>query len=228
MTTCVNRGALGRLSDKQFRDSSGSVGFPTDYDRPVSSILHALWLLCLLGSVVFAAVAAPRGRWLALMATGCLVTTTLSLLGIAPDPELAGGLAAGSVIVYLFSPRHAWVAVLLGGALAGMSVGVVVTAGARPALGAGLLALILGWTVVLARRRPAFAPDAVREEALLIVGLLGIVVAVTPGVLNGWQAATNLNVQVEQATMTAIPLWSVSVVAASVVLGAAHAMWSRR
>ena len=49
--------------------------------------------------------------------------------------------------------------------------------------------------VWLARTRPVFSPETLREEALLIVCTLGLAVAVLPSVLDGWQAAANLNVQ---------------------------------
>jgi len=47
-------------------------------------------------------------------------------------------------------------------------------------------------------------------------------------VLDGWQAAANLNAQMENVTQQAIPVWVLSVVAASTLLGAAYAVWSRR
>jgi hypothetical protein len=57
---------------------------------------------------------------------------------------------------------------------------------------------------------------------------LGLAVAVLPSVLDGWQAAANLNVRVENVAREAIPSWALSVVATSTLLGAAYALWSRR
>jgi hypothetical protein len=97
---------------------------------------------------------------------------------------------------------------------------VVVTA---PLVGLGLAA-----TARLAQTRPAFSPEALREEALLIVCTLGLGLAVLPSVLDGWQAAANLNVRIENVAQQAIPAWALSVVAASTLLGAVYALWSRR
>ena len=62
----------------------------------------------------------------------------------------------------------------------------------------------------------------------MIVGTLGLGVAVLPSVLDGWQAAANMNVQMENVARQAIPVWVLSVVATSTLLGAAYALWSRR
>ena len=81
----------------------------------------------------------------------------------------------------------------------------------------------------LTRSRPAFAPDVLRDEALLAVCLLGLVVAVVPGVIDGWQAAANLTV--EPATpgpTTPIPVWTLTLVGMAMALGAVHSLWSRR
>jgi hypothetical protein len=93
---------------------------------------------------------------------------------------------------------------------------------------APLVAVGLGATVWLARTCPHFSPEAIREEALLIVCTLGLGVAVLPSVLDGWQAAANLNTGIENAAQQAIPAWVLSVVATSTLLGAAYALWSRR
>jgi hypothetical protein len=76
--------------------------------------------------------------------------------------------------------------------------------------------------------RPAFAPERLREEALLFVCTLGLVVAVLPSVADGWQAAANLNVRAENVATQAIPAWTLSIVAMSMLLGAAYTLWSRR
>lgn len=187
---------------------------------------HALWMLCALGATTFAAAAAPRRRWLVAFAIGFLAIVMRP--GGQPDPEVAGLFAALGAIVYLFRPRYAWLGFVLGGALAGMLVQVVGLVGGPVAVTAPLVALGLGATVWLVRTRPAFAPVALREEALLIICTLGLGVAVMPSVLDGWQAAANLNTRIENVAQQAIPMWVLSVVAASTLLGAAYALWSRR
>ena len=188
--------------------------------------LHALWMLCALGATTFAAVAAPRRRWIVALAIGFLAVIVLP--GTQPDPEVAGLFAALGAIVYLFRPRYAWFAFVLGGALAGMLSQVIGLFGGAVVITAPLVAVGLGATVWLARTRPHFSPEAIREEALLIVCTLGLGVAVLPSVLDGWQAAANLNTQIENVAQQAIPAWVLSVVAMSTLLGAAYALWSRR
>jgi hypothetical protein len=150
------------------------------------------------------------------------------LPGASPDPEVAGLSAAVGSIVYLFRPRYAWLGFVLGGALAGMLVQVFGLVGGPVAVTAPLVAVSLAATAWLARTRPHFAPEALREEALLIVCTLGLGVAVLPSVLDGWQAAANLNARMENVTPQGIPTWVLSVVATSTLLGAGYAVWSRR
>ncbi len=188
----------------------------------------ALWLLCALGAATFAAVAAPRRQWLVALAVGFVAVLVFSGPGQSPDPEVAGLFAIAGAVVYLFRPRYAWFAMGLGGALAGMLVQVLGLIGAPLALTLPLTVIGMAAIVWIARRRPAFSPETLREEALLIVCTFGLAVAVLPSVLDGWQAAANLNVQVENAAAQAIPMWALTVVAMSVLLGAVHALWSRR
>ena len=190
--------------------------------------LLALWMLCAVGAATFAAVAAARRRWLIALAVGFFLVILFPGRQPAPDPEVAGLFAAAGAVVYLFRPRYAWVALLLGGALAGMLTQVMGVIGAPPAVTAPLIAIGLAAVVWRSRTRSDFSPEMLREEALLIVCILGLVVAVLPSVLDGWQAAANLNVQGESVAEQAIPMWTLTVVAASVLLGAAHALWSRR
>ena len=189
---------------------------------------HALWMLCALSAATFAAAAAPRRRWQIALAIGFLAVVALSGPEHLPDPEVAGLFAAAGAIVYLFRPRYAWLAFLLGGALAGMLIQVVSAIGLPSLWIAPAVAAGMAGTVWLARTRPAFAPETLREEALLLVCTLGLAVAVLPSVLDGWQAAANLNIRVENVATQAIPAWTLTVVAMSTLLGAAYALWSRR
>jgi hypothetical protein len=185
-------------------------------------------MLCALGTATFAAVAAPRRQWLIALAVGFLSTIAVSGRQPSPDPEVAGLVAAAAAVVYLFRPRYAWFALVLGGSLAGMLIQVMGLIGAPQAVTAPLMATGLAAVVWHTRKRQVFAPEMLREEALLIVCILGLLVAVLPSVLDGWQAAANLNVQGENVAVQAIPMWTLTVVAASMLLGIAHAFWSRR
>ncbi len=187
---------------------------------------HVLWMLCALGATAFTAAAAPRRAWLVAVTIGFLAVVMLP--GARPDPEVAGSFAALGAVVYLFRPRYAWLGFVFGGALGGMLVKVVAVLGAPVALVTPVVAIGLVATAWLARTRPAFSTEAIREEALLIVCTLGLAVAVLPSVLDGWQAAANLNARIENVAQQAIPAWVLSVVGTSTLLGAAYALWSRR
>ena len=189
---------------------------------------YALWMLCALGAATFAAAAAPRRRWLIALAIGFVSVATLSGPEQLPDPEVAGMFAAVGAIVYLFRPRYAWVGVMLGGGLAALLIRMLGVLGAPTFLTAPLIAVGMAGIVWLARTRPVFSPETLREEALLIVCTLGLAVSVLPSVLDGWQAAANLNIRAENVATQAIPTWTLSVVAMSTLLGAAYALWSRR
>jgi len=191
-------------------------------------ILHALWMLCALGAVVFAAAAARRIGHVGVMTIAYAVASALSGPARPPDPEFAGVLAASGALVYLFRPRHAWIAAMAGGALAGMLAGLLVIMGAPGPVAVPLVAAIAAGTVWLARARPIFAPETLREEGLLIICLLGLGVAVLPSVLDGWQAAANLNVGAEPGATQTIPLWTLTILMLSSLLGAAYSLWSRR
>lgn len=187
---------------------------------------YALWLLCVLGMVVFATSAAQRGGELVAMALGATAAAAWTSWR-PPGPEIVGFLAAGGASLYLFRPRYAWAAATCGGALAGVAATLLAMMGAPRT--AGLAATALGMTgiVWLTRRRPQFAPELVREEALLVVGAFGLAVAMLPRVLDGWQAAANLSIEAEPVRAM-VPVWTLIVLATSSALGGAYSLWSRR
>ena len=190
---------------------------------------HALWMLCAFGVVVHAATAARRVRDLIALAAGFIVAAVIASPQRLPDPAWAGVVSAGAAVVLLFRPRYAMASAAWGGALGGMLTAMTEVQGLHPiaAVAAGTaLAATPAW---LARVRPSFAPDVVREEALLGLCLLGLVVAIVPGVTDGWQAAANLTM--EPATpgpTTPVPTWTLALVGTATVLGAVYSLWSRR
>jgi len=77
--------------------------------------------------------------------------------------------------------------------------------------------------------RPSFAPEVLREEALLGLCLIGLVVAIVPGVTDGWQAAANLTIQpATPGPTTPVPTWTLALVGSAMALGAVYSLWSRR
>jgi hypothetical protein len=195
----------------------------------VTISFHALWMLCALGTVVHSAAASRRVRDVMALAVGFVIATVVTSPQRLPDPIWVGVVSAGAAMVVLFRPRFAVVAAAWGGALGGMLTAMTEVQGLHPAASAGPVVVLMATTVWLARLRPAFAPDALRDEALLAACLLGLVVAVVPGVIDGWQAAANLTI--EPATpgpSTPIPTWTLALVGTATALGAVYTLWSRR
>jgi hypothetical protein len=194
----------------------------------VTVSFHALWMLCACGLVVHAA-AARRRRDLLALAAGFILAAAIATPQRLPDPAWTGVVTAAAAVVVLFRPRYAVVSAAWGGVLGGMFTALTEVQGLHPiaALVAGAaLAATPAW---LARVRPSFAPEVLRDEAMLGLCLLGLVVAITPGVIDGWQAAANLTI--EPATpgpTTPVPMWTLALVGTATALGAVYSLWSRR
>jgi hypothetical protein len=83
----------------------------------------------------------------------------------------------------------------------------------------------------LAKRRPGFAPLALREEALVVLLAVALVVSLAEGVGTGWGSALALNADpaaFEASPGAGLSSWIVGVMLASGVLGAVYSMWMRR
>ena len=229
----------GNFSDKEFRYSSGAgrtsaATILLDQSKArnstrVTVTFHALWMLCALGAVVYAAAAAPRVRDLAALAIGFVAAAMLAGPRRLPDPTWVGVISSGAAATVLFRPRFALASAAWGGALGGMLTAMTEVQGLHPIAAVALCATLLAITVWFARTRAAFAPDVLRDEALLAVCLLGLAVAIVPGVIDGWQAAANLTIEsAAPAPSTPIPVWTLTLVATATALGAVYAVWSRR
>jgi hypothetical protein len=195
----------------------------------VTLTFHALWMLCALGSVVLAAAAAGSGIP-ALVAMAAAFLATVRIVGAAalPDPGLAGAVTVAAAAIFLFRPRYAVFGAALGGALAGMWTGLLEVQGLPSPAAIGVAAVVLGVARYLTRTRPSFAPEQLRDEGLLAIGLLGLVVATLPGVLDGWQAATNFAATSDRVSQAIVPAWTIALLLSSTTLGAAYSLWSRR
>jgi hypothetical protein len=195
----------------------------------VTISFHALWMLCALGVAVHAVSAARRTLDLVALAIGFVAATILASPQRLPDPAWVGAISSLSAAVLLFRPRFAVVSAMWGGALGGMLTALTEVQGLHAAASVGPVAVLVATVVWLTRVRPAFAPDVLRDEALLAVCLLGLVVSMMPGVIDGWQAAGNLTI--EPATTgpaTPIPVWTLTLVGTATALGAMYSLWSRR
>jgi hypothetical protein len=186
-------------------------------------------MLCAFGVVVHAATAAPRSRDLTAFAAGFVLATVAASPQRLPDPSWIGVVSAGAAVVILFRPRLAIVSAAWGGALGGILTAMTEAQGLHPVAAVAAPALLAASTVWLTRARPVFAPDVLRDEALLAVCLVGLVVAIVPGVIDGWQAAATLTIEpAAPAPTTPVPAWTLALVGMATALGAVYSLWSRR
>ncbi len=144
-----------------------------------------------------------------------------------PDPVWVGTAAAIFALGILFRPRFAPLQPVLGGAFAGLLASLVQGQGvpmwaALPA--AAAIPLICAW---LASRNPAFAPLHVQEEALLFIGIFGLMTGAAPGIAAGWSSAGGMNLVDNKEVPAAIPVWVLALGSASAAIGGAFAVWRR-
>jgi hypothetical protein len=187
-----------------------------------------MWMLCALSAIAFAAIAAHAPARLAAFVAGFVIAAAAVAAWGLPDAPVAGVAAVAAVAVYLWRPRHAPAAVACGGALGGLWPELLRMQGVPSLAGVAAAASILALTVWLSQARPAFAPPVLQDDALLGVLALGLVLAVLPGILEGWQSAVTLNVGGANSDRAGLPAWLVFMVVGSLAMGAAHSVWSRR
>ena len=193
-------------------------------------LLHALALLCALGSVTFATVA--TGRWY--VVSGLPVGFVIAAVWVGPeralDPAWVGGAVAcvaSAALAWTDTPMRS-VTGVASGALAGVW-GVLLQRQGLPMAPALILAASLpAAAVLLTARHVTFAPTAVREEALLVTCGLGLVVAVGPTVAAGWGSAGALNLDPAGGVRQVVETWVMLLSGVAIALGGWHSLRRRR
>ena len=192
----------------------------------MTPFFHALWLLCAVGSVIFAAQDTRRSVFG--LALGFAAAAGWVHPGRLPDVAWIAGLTALAAGLALFRPALIDLGSVWGGALAGILVSLLRVEGI-PAVPALIVSAALpSVSAFLALRRSDFAPLAMREEALLLLLALGAGAAMAPSILAGWQSAGALNMSLGQAAHNSIPVWVVSIGGMSVALGGLFSLWRHR
>jgi hypothetical protein len=194
----------------------------------VTLTFHALSMVCALGAVVFAASVAPHPRALVALAGAFAVALMATGAGWLPDAGLVTLLAAGVAAVRLWTGRYVVVTAVAAGLLAGAWASLLQVQGLPPVVAVAAPAAALAVTAWLSRTRPAFAPEVIREDALLALAVIGVGAAVLPAIVEGWQTATSLTAATTHRVDLAIPAWTLVLVVASTALGVLSAVWSRR
>jgi hypothetical protein len=194
----------------------------------MTAAFHALWMLCSLGAIICAAASAPCLVQYPVMVLAFAATAVAVGPGRLPDVEWSGALTALAAMSVVMWPRRTAVAAAAAGALAGFWTALLELQGLPAWASAPAALALLALVIWLARTRPSFAPEPLREEALMILAVIGLGVAALPGVLEGWQLAASLGAADQRdPTRAALPSWTLVLVGASMVLGALHALWSR-
>jgi hypothetical protein len=186
-----------------------------------------VWMLCALGAVVFAA-ASARDRRRAVGFGGGLIAGFVMARPGPPDPALVGSLAVGAVAIFLFRPRYADLAAMLGGSVAGLWTAVLQAQG-LPFLSTPFVVVTLsGVSAWLARSRSTFAPERLVDEGLLAIGALGIIALTLPSILDGWQTAVALAATSSRQASVTLPLWTAAFIVGCLSVGGVYSAWSRR
>jgi len=186
--------------------------------------LHAIGIVSAL-----AAAALVSARNLSPAALGSLAVLFLivaSGVRVPPAAEALAGFVALAAAFALARPRYALAAAACGAVLGGLWVSVLRSEG-LPAWVAVLAAFVPLAAAARCARQPSFAPQGLREEALVIVAVLAVAVAVGAEALEGWSAATALRAAPIEDLETAGAPWTGLVAVTSMALGAVFAFWRR-
>jgi hypothetical protein len=188
---------------------------------------HSLAMLCSLASVAFATVD-TRARGCVALALGFVLAAIGVGAGRLPDPVWVGSVVACLGAVGLARPGWATVLAACGGALAGIWMSMLQFGGVPLPLAVVVAATPPALAAFFSCRRPGFAPAALREEALLVVLVLGVAVAAAPGVAAGWQSAVTLNLQQKEVASEAVPAWTLLLTLGAATFGGLYTVWMRR
>ena len=194
----------------------------------VSLFFHGLWILCGVGAVVLPANPALRWPGLGSLGLGFAIGIATIRADRVPDPVWVGSIVALVAGLLLFRPRTGAIASGCGGALAALWGVLLHVQGAPIAIAVALAAAVPSLSAILAIWHRAFAPERLREEALLFVLVLGLAVAMAPAAAAGWQAAMALNLEQKNVASQAIPVWALATTVAATLLGGVYALWMHR
>jgi hypothetical protein len=185
-------------------------------------------MLCVLGTVVFAATTAARPRDVVVLAVTFAAGVVLFSPDRQPDAALLGGFAALAALIAVLRPRFGVLGAAAGGVLSAGAATLLELQGVPGAIGLASGALLIAVPAWLVGRTREFAPPALCDEALLAIAVLASGVAILPAVLDGWQAATNLAATSDRAISAGVPIWTVALLSSSAILGAVFSLWSHR
>lgn len=191
-------------------------------------LLHILGIVCGLAVTAFAALEPRRLRSGVAFAAGLVVAAVAIGPSRVPDPVWGATFAAAGAAVALCRPRAAWAALACGGVIAAVWASVLAAQGLPLLVAYGLVAVVAAASAGFAARRPSFAPTALREEALVLVAALAVLVAVSPAIGAGWTSAAALHGSTLESPAVGSAAWAFVLAAGAMICGAIHALWRRR
>ena len=180
-------------------------------------------MLCALGTATFAAVALRT--WSTPVAA---VSLGVAVIWLTPAPNWTGLSVAFVASLMLVRPQSWFPAATLAGGLAGLWVSLLEAQGIPLIAALGVALAVPAASAWMSRTREGFAPGVLREEALLAVGGLGLLVAMLPDVLTGWQTASAMNLDPDGGQQAVMESWLVLAMVATALGGGVHALRSRR
>ena len=190
--------------------------------------MTALVMLCGLGAPIYATTIEGRRYRLVACVAGFALALYFGRNGVLPNPSALGLVVAGCAALEVFRPRWSFLSPVCAGVLTAIFTMVLRIQGV-PTVGAIAIALVFpivaGW---LASRRDSFAPRNLREEAMLLMIALGILVAVIPEVSEGWRSAMTLNRDSDVASTPVIASWALVFGTTSALLGGVYSLLRRR
>ena len=179
-------------------------------------------MVCSLGAATLATSVTGRRDLVARM-TGFAVAA----IWLRPDPVWVGGLVALVGGLGLGWSRFEPISAAAAGALAGLWIHVLESYGLPGWTALPLAATVPVTAAALAHQSPRFAPLAVREDAVLTICVLGLIVAAVPALSTGWQSAGAMNLEPGGGARPDMGLWVTLGLGTVVSLGGLHTLWRR-
>jgi hypothetical protein len=191
-------------------------------------LFTALLMLCGLGAAIFATSISGRRNsfhaiWLGFGSAAVLIRPEA-----LPNAGWTGCIVAGVAALRIFRPDVRLLTPLCAGALAGLWSVLLQIQGLPWPAAIAAAASVPALSAFLSIRSPAFAPEALREEAMLAMLFMGFAVAVIPEVSAGWQSALALNREDSASTNRILANWVLVLSGASIVLGGLYSLLRRR
>lgn len=190
-------------------------------------VVQTLGLMCGFAAATFATAATDR-RTLVAVPVGFIPALAWIAAGYRPGSGAIGLLAASVAAFALLRPASTTPVALAAGVLAACWAWFLASTG-LPMVIAVAIAVALLAVAANAARRPGFVEPTVRDEALLMICGLAIVVSIAPDLLDGWRSAAALNVGSSSVPIgRAGGTWVVIVSTTALVLGSGWTVFARK